>query len=404
MAQRFKQRFLTVENLILLGYLFGLTLFSALNFVFISTMSHKLGNYSYFCSEMPIVAYLIVFFPIVWYKQLFTQDIPLEVQTIYGKRWIFGMAFFDQCADILMIYGTAGTKLPLVPIFTQSVVPLTMVTSIIVFRRRYLLNHFLGAAIVIGGVVSSALTQPNSGSNTALGNILLISAGIPAAIAAVLKEVSFKRQQMDLYYLNAWESMFQFLFSLILTPLMAVIPPVAVPLNAIPTNIVFGFKCMVGYNSLPGDACEGAWLQVLLFVIFDILFNVFLLLVVKNGSAALMFACNTISLPLGDLFFTLPFIVGAFAMPLNKFDLIGLGVILIGLIVYRIRAEDMTDRSVLVIGGLSVAVGPVLKPDIAPRTREVIRSTYFRRLGLGIGPHPTAPPSPQKEEYITLRK
>jgi hypothetical protein len=35
--------------------------------------------------------------------------------------------------------------------------------------------------------VSSALTQPDQGSNTVLGNILLISAGVPAAIAAVLK-------------------------------------------------------------------------------------------------------------------------------------------------------------------------------------------------------------------------
>ena len=194
-------------------------------------------NYSYFCSEMPIVAYLIVFFPIVWYKQYFTKDIPDEVQTLRGKRWIVAMALFDQLADILMIYGalcrcavvltllcvymlfvlllrvscvvvcfaaacvyrcsdlclrlgSAGTKGPLVPIFTQvytghlhlrlhcvftpyliiisclrvcacvcvclcvqSVVPLTMIASIIVFRRRYWITHYIGAVVVIGGVV-----------------------------------------------------------------------------------------------------------------------------------------------------------------------------------------------------------------------------------------------------------
>jgi hypothetical protein len=54
---------------------------------------------------MPIIAYLIVFFPIVWYKQYFTQDIPAEVQTLRGKRWIIAMSLFDQLADILMIYG-----------------------------------------------------------------------------------------------------------------------------------------------------------------------------------------------------------------------------------------------------------------------------------------------------------
>jgi hypothetical protein len=35
----------------------------------------------------------------------------------------------------------------------QSVVPLTMIASIVVFRRRYWITHFLGAAVVIGGVV-----------------------------------------------------------------------------------------------------------------------------------------------------------------------------------------------------------------------------------------------------------
>ena len=282
----------------------------------------------------------------------------------------------------------AGTKGTLVPIFTQSVIPLTMVATIIILRRRFKINHYIGALIVIGGVVSSALTQPDQSTNTVLGNILLISAGAPAAIAAVFKEMSFKRQDMDLYYLNAWESMFQFLFSLLLTPLMAVIPPVAVPLSMIPTNIWFGMKCLAGYNSMVGDDCQGAWLHVLLFVIFDILFNIFLLLVVKHGSAALMFTCNTIALPLGDLLFTMPWIVGSMVLQLNKFDLIALAIILVGLIVYRIRGEDMTDRSVVVIGGAAVPIGDYLKRIERPRTREEIRSTYFSRLGFGPPPTP----------------
>jgi hypothetical protein len=53
---------------------------------------------------------------------------------------------------------------------------------------------------------------------------------------AAVQELSFKRQDMDLYYLNAWESLFQFLFSIVLTPVMAFIPP-SVPLNQIPSNI-----------------------------------------------------------------------------------------------------------------------------------------------------------------------
>jgi hypothetical protein len=150
---------------------------------------------------------------------------------------------------------------------------------------------------------------------------------------------------------------------------------------------------MAGYDSMPGDACSSAWLMILLFVIFDILFNIFLLLVVKYGSAALMFACNTISLPLGDLMFTMPWIVGAAALPLNKFDLIGLAVIIVGLVLYRIKPEE--TGGVVVIGGAAATMfaKAIEKVEIRPATREQVRGRYYGRLNFNKGAH--APASPR---------
>lgn len=148
-------------------------------------------------------------------------------------------------------------------------------------------------------------------------------------------------------------------------------------------------RCLAGYDTLPHDSCAEAWLPIFLFVLFDILFNIFLLLVVKYGSAALMFACNTISLPLGDIMFTMPWMVGAAAMPLNKFDMIGLAVIIVGLIVYRVKAEE--TGGVVVMGGVSMAAPmpvTVAQVEIRPATREEVRGAYFARLGMKATPKP----------------
>jgi len=62
---------------------------------------------------------------------------------------------------------------------------------------------------------------------------------------------------------------------------------------------------------------------------------VLLVLVIKHGSAALMYITSTIVLPLGTICFTFKFLLGEHAQNFDWYNGGGLGVVMIGLFVYR---------------------------------------------------------------------
>jgi len=70
-------------------------------------------------------------------------------------------------------------------------------------------------------------------------------------------------------------------------------------------------------------------------MVANIAYNVFLVLVIKHGSAALMYATSTVVLPLGSIAFTISVFMGDHATAFDVYTGIGLGVVLFGLIIYR---------------------------------------------------------------------
>lgn len=100
------------------------------------------------------------------------------------------------------------------------------------------------------------------------------------------------------------------------------------------------------------DSCDGSiadvssipalW-GVIGYMIANIAYNVFLVLVIKHGSAALMYATSTLVLPLGSIAFTIRAFLGEHAKAFNKFTGAGLGIVLLGLMIYRF--VDMIIKS-----------------------------------------------------------
>jgi len=121
-----------------------------------------------------------------------------------------------------------------------------------------------------------------------------------------------------------------------------------------------GFDCSIELNCGTGDrkmccdSCDGSipsvssiraiW-GVLMYMVANIAYNVFLVLVIKHGSAALMYATSTVVLPLGSIAFTLHVFLSDHAIPFDKFTGIGLGIVLVGLIIYRF--VDMILRKMM---------------------------------------------------------
>ncbi len=94
----------------------------------------------------------------------------------------------------------------------------------------------------------------------------------------------------------------------------------AVYRNQLWSAFVNGFRCLMGTNiivpphcsmspstfgEVPCDQCPEAWVPVTLYIVFNALFNVFTVLLIKYGSSTLMFVIMTLRLPLLQVAFSI---------------------------------------------------------------------------------------------------
>eukprot|EP01103_Thecamoeba_quadrilineata_P016233 TRINITY_DN536_c0_g1_i1.p1 TRINITY_DN536_c0_g1~~TRINITY_DN536_c0_g1_i1.p1 ORF type:complete len:512 (-),score=34.41 TRINITY_DN536_c0_g1_i1:663-2198(-) len=232
-------------------------------------------------------------------------------------------------------------------------------------KSYYSIIQYLGATIIMSGLLVTCIGGSQSGSSVGpiFWDLVFFSATIPLALSGVYKEIAFAEvNDMDVWYLNGWVALFQFLIGILYAPLAAVMnqPPLSV--SEIPKNLFEGFMCFVaGHNyittqdtncsilegcseTLCCDSCSGdyscvsdasALLATSIYLVANLAYNLFLLLVIKYGSAALMYISSTVVLPLGAICFTFKFIMGCNSQQFNLYTGIGLGLVLFGLITFR---------------------------------------------------------------------
>ena len=154
-------------------------------------------------------------------------------------------------------------------------------------------------------------------------------------------------KELDPIYLNGWIAVFQFLFSLVLCVPASLTssPPVSIP--ELPQNLLDGLKCYVGINSVTcadgsnecaKDNCNPTAPEfVTIYLFFNQLYNLLIILILKYGRANLLFMALTLMVPLGNVAFTLPFVPGH--APLQVTDILGLVIICVGLGISRFAAD-----------------------------------------------------------------
>ena len=209
------------------------------------------------------------------------------------------------------------------------------------------MNQYGGALIVAGGI-AVVLVPTMSGGGSALWAIMMIVSCVPMTLSSVYKEIALGETELDPMFLNGWIAIFQFGFSLFLClpAAMAAEPPVY-PAD-LPANIWNGVKCYTGENTIEcsddeipdddlglcsDDCSPTAPIFVTVYLVINFLYNLLILLILKFGSANLLWLAMTLMVPLGNVAFTLDFMPQR--QTLESTDIIGLVVICTGLGCYR---------------------------------------------------------------------
>lgn len=327
---------------------FLMLLFQLGNRIFGKLETYPMHNYPLFMSMMSCSIYIPICFayiiPMVKYGDKITKE-QLEIPKY--KFAVMGM--WDSVAGIMQTFAVNYiTNASTIVLVQQSAIPISMAISRVTLDARYTTSQYLGAAIVLMGifvVLLPSFTQPapaavvtadsaapvESNVVQLLWILVLVLSCVPMCLSSVYKEKALGEMEIDVVYLNGWVAFFQFAFAVPLCiPSASVIH---IPLSGILPNMVGGAKCWMGINSLPTDDCAWAPLFVSTYLFFNIVYNILIVVILKHGSANILWMASTVIVPLSNVAFSLSFMPNH--KPLKQMDMVGLVVIMLGLVCYR---------------------------------------------------------------------
>eukprot|EP01041_Mallomonas_annulata_P000990 gene990-1938_t len=323
------------------------------NRIFGKLETYPMYNYPMFLNLMSTVLYIPICFAYIIPVQMFTKIITKDQMEIPKMK--FGvMGLLDSIAGIMQVFAVNYiSNAPMIVLVQQSAIPISMLISKTFLKARYTTAQYVGAGIVLCGIVVvlipnffASSSQNSTDASKSLSEIfwvtILISSCIPMCMSSVYKEKALGEVDIDVVYLNGWVSVFQSIFAIPLCFPSASI--INMPYDQLLPNMYGGMLCWAGINTITGedglnppDDCAMGPIFVTTFLCFNVAYNLLIIVVLKHGSANILWMASTVIVPLSNVAFSLKIMPGH--RPLHTVDLLGLGVIMFGLVVYRFTAQ-----------------------------------------------------------------
>ena len=133
-----------------------------------------------------------------------------------------------------------------------------------------------------------------------------------------------------------------------------------IPVADIPSNLIGGMKCLYGINTITEasedgsvlpDECSMGFIYVSTYLVFNVGYNLIMIVILKHGSANILWMASTVIVPLSNVAFSLQFMPNH--QPMKTMDIVGLVIIMFGLLIYRFTAQMYTVYEKLVGKGVS---------------------------------------------------
>lgn len=345
------------ENVLLIVALVVMVLTRSIDYILYVRLAYKMEPYEWFLSQILLsFSFCVLSWPIVWYR-MWRGTITEEMRTFPLKIFaLIGLA--DAMGNLISTIPAPYVSGPVNVVTAQAVIPFTMLFSLIILHVRYHILHYAGAIVIGAGIfinVFPEFLKKGALSGSLIWIVLLIGSTVPMALSNVIKEKglkSNKEKDMDVWYFNAWVALFQLLFGAaacwtVFIPMPA--PAESIPPSSFPSYIEDASLCFLGIDSdaRPQAHCSYTWMVFAVYIAFNITFNVTMLYVFQQGSAALAVLASALRLALSSLGFHIPFLAGeATEKKFHVVDVIALIILIVGLVVYKIRPEKQADSPV----------------------------------------------------------
>jgi len=259
---------------------------------------------------------------------------------------IIKIGVFDSLNSIIGTLATPYLSIIVMTITDKLTLPLMMLASFIILKRRYLNTHYLGVFLTIYGILEAFVPDfQNNQDNKFIWIMLYALSLFPGIASYIAKEIFLKNDEnYSIIWLNAWISLWQFLFGLLTFPILFIpLPEPAgnhIKFNQLGSYFVNATKCQfAGINSNDDDDCNISLLYLFIYQIINTIINILMFLIIREGSSVNFIIVNALKSPITAWIGSYDKIVGSHAQKITAADFFSFIIIFLGSIIYNDKPE-----------------------------------------------------------------
>lgn len=267
-------------------------------------MSNKIAlgflkDYTLVLIQIQALAYVVVYFSILAVRV--KRGLVTKKMLEYPKWKFVAIGFMEACGLALSFPAAARLPGAMLPVLAQIVIPLSLVLSKLILKRKYQLHQLAGCVLVLAGVFLSMKPYLSSSLVSAhLGWYALMygSSYLFPAIATILKEYILQNREfgdegMDLFVINSFSSLAQGL--VVLGMILFFSFGLSGHIGMTRSYVEEGVRCFAKNYQFP-----------LLYIFCNIFFNVQILTLLKKSNAVLASLSVAFIVPLTFIAFSFP--------------------------------------------------------------------------------------------------
>jgi hypothetical protein len=319
---------------------------------------------------------------IVWSHILYPVLYSLTNAPIFAFQWFSGrvtdetmsypvsrlatMAVLDQTYQILSAWPLPVLGGAVANVLSLLSLPMNMALAAYFLRRRYGWSHFAGIALCIGASVVQvfpSMIYDNDesvelGSSGSVGSsglyavwvAIMVLSALPNAASCVFKEAELKAlATLDVWYMNLMIGLWQVVFGALALPLLC-FPgsPTHIPMLELPSFVLAGFACALGYSQASGDLCAvdvvPAIVIIAVFLAINSAFSSLALIVFRDESSAVYGVATAASLGLVSILLLFPVVAGPAVLQPSNLDAGAAALAVAGALMYQWIPERTADN------------------------------------------------------------
>ena len=342
------------DYILLLCALVAMILIGTTDSVLYVRLSRKMDGYEWFLSQVAItLAFCLISWPVTWYQMYISKTITPEIREGTSLRVYAMIAMLDAMANMMGTLPLPYIPGPVVSVLGKISIPMLMGGSMFYLNTRYRLTHFMGAIIILTGVLVNLIPfmmydddTSSVPSNHWFWAILVIASIIPSIMSSLYKERALKGAPTNVWYFNAWVALIQLVWGMTMVWVIFIpMPPPATHIRLIdfPQYLIDSIVCFTGFSSQP--LCQDTWAVFAVFIVFNVVLNVLVLYVFKHGSAVLATMVGTSTMILTNMTYHVPWIAGeAETHGFSMYNLLALAIIVGGIILYNLKSEEKRNH------------------------------------------------------------